>query len=150
LDGVKSLCSNQHPEIDGDNHTCPFAFFTCTNTLGNNLLFADQVGFPTNPEANDTQFAVPPALGALAGESLHTLSLGNVYTFTQLLGEDEYNCLKKIIIIGVGGVTSKEAAERMKRAGASVVGCATLFGKQGLSAFEIITGTSSWDIKSVQ
>jgi len=133
LDGIKSLCYTDN----GVQNKCPFAFITCTNTLGTNLLFAEQADVPAGQQPR--QFAVPPALGGLAGESLHTLSLGNVYTFAQLLRELEYDDLKDIAIIGVGGITSKEAAGRMRRAGAAVIGSATLFGKEGVKAFEIIT-----------
>lgn len=107
---------------------CPFAFLTCTNTLGNALLFADGVG----------AFAVPTAVGGVAGDSLHALALGNVYTFRQLLAAQDARDtgLAGIKIIGVGGVTSRAAAARMTQAGADAVGCATLFGKEGVRAFE--------------
>lgn len=36
----------------------------------------------------------------------------------------------------MGGVTSPEAAERMRKAGAVVVGAATFLGKEGVGAFE--------------
>lgn len=133
LDGIKSLCIITN---NGLTKKCPLSFLTCTNTLGTNLLFAEQADL-RDPQPG--HFAVPTALGGLAGESLHGLSLGNVYTFSQLLREHEYEDLKDITIIGVGGVTSKEAAARMRRAGAAVVGCATLFGKEGVKAFEIVT-----------
>lgn len=116
----------------------PFAFLTCTNTLGNSLLFSNQTG-DTGPT-----FAVPTALGGVAGETLHPLALGNVFTFKQLLTSNEAvtEGLGSIKIIGVGGVTSKEAAARMAQAGADVVGCATLLGKEGIRAFEILSGSS--------
>jgi dihydroorotate dehydrogenase (fumarate) len=133
LDGIKSLCIMKD---NGLTKKCPFSFFTCTNTLGTSLIFAEQADLQ---DSQPGHFAVPTALGGLAGESLHALSLGNVYTFSQLLREHEYDDLKDIIIIGVGGVTSKEAAVRMRRAGAAIVGCATLFGKEGVKAFEIVT-----------
>jgi len=47
--------------------------------------------------------------------------------------------LGDVRIIGVGGVTSKEAAARMRQAGADVVGCATLLGKEGIQAFEMLS-----------
>lgn len=100
----------------------PFAFLTCTNTLGNSLLFPDQV----SPRSGSRDFAVPTALGGLAGEALHALSLGNVFTFHKLLHLErpqEYDGLEKIVIIGVGGVTTKQAVGRMTKAGAQVVGC---------------------------
>jgi len=126
LDGIKQLCAAA-PK-------CPFAFFTCTNTLGNTLVFAEQ---SSSPQSED--FAVPTALGGSAGDTIHALSLGNVYTFTSLLRQPEYEALKDIVIIGVGGVTSKEAVARMRRAGADVVGSATLFGKEGVGAFETLS-----------
>lgn len=117
-----------------DGHKVPFAFLTCTNTLGNSLLFADQT------TGDRTEFAVPTALGGLAGEALHPLALGNVYTFKKLLSSPkaQNSGLSGMKIIGVGGVTSKAAAKRMKNAGADVIGCATLFGKEGVYAFKII------------
>lgn len=108
----------------------PIAFLTCTNTLGNSLVFADQVQGATG------EFAVPPGIGGLAGEAIHALSLGNVYTFSKLLAESEDPALREIVIIGAGGVTSPEAVARMHRAGAMVVGSATLLGKLGVAAFE--------------
>lgn len=112
-----------------------FSFLTCTNTLGNSLLFAEQ-----SSTAATGEFAVPTATGGLAGESLHPLALGNVYTFKQLLEaqDGQYATLGNIKIIGVGGVTSVEAVERMKKAGADLVGSATFFGREGVRAFEIL------------
>ena len=115
-----------------------FAFLTCTNTLGNSLLFSNQ----TTTDSALT-FAVPTMLGGVAGETLHPLALGNVFTFKQLLNSKEANTagLGDVRIIGVGGVTSKEAVVRMRQAGADVVGCATLLGKEGVQAFEILSKT---------
>jgi len=114
-----------------------FAFLTCTNTLGNSLLFSNQ----TTTDSAPTVFAVPTVLGGVAGETLHPLALGNVFTFKQLLTSKEAITagLGDVRIIGVGGVTSKEAAARMRKAGADVVGCATLLGKEGIRAFEILS-----------
>lgn len=107
----------------------PIAFLTCTNTLGNGLAFADQVEGAT----------VPPGIGGLAGEAIHSLSLGNVYAFSKLLAESEDPALQEIAIIGAGGVTTPEAVARMHRAGARVVGSATLLGKLGVAAFELLS-----------
>ncbi|EGN92677.1 hypothetical protein SERLA73DRAFT_127269 [Serpula lacrymans var. lacrymans S7.3] len=117
----------------------PFAFFTCTNTLGCSLAFAEQSREIVDYES---QFAVPPGLGGLAGEAIHSLSLGNVFSFSRLLAESPDAAMRDIVIIGVGGVTSPEAAERMRRAGAKIVGCATLLGQQGVVAFEHLTEKS--------
>lgn len=115
-----------------------FAFLTCTNTLGSSLLFSNQT---TTDSA--TAFAVPTVLGGVAGETLHPLALGNVFTFKQLLTSNEAIAagLGDVRIVGVGGVTSKEAAARMRQAGADIVGCATLLGKEGIRAFEILSQT---------
>lgn len=125
-------------DVDGKKR-CPISFLTCTNTLGNTLLFYGQTTKANSSEASQ-QFAVPTTLGGLAGESIHALSLGNVFTFRQLIDSKPYaeKGLGDIKIIGVGGVTSKEAAERMRKAGADAVACATLLGKAGVRAFEII------------
>lgn len=137
VDGIRSLCINENTG-HGTTGQCPFVFLTCTNTLGNSLLFSEQSSaLLDHPTSQD--FAVPTALGGLAGDSLHALALGNVYTFDQLLHKPDSGPMKDITIIGVGGVTSKEAAERMKKAGAGVVGCATLLGKEGVRAFELVS-----------
>jgi dihydroorotate dehydrogenase (fumarate) len=112
---------------------CPIAFFSSTNTLGNSLLYPEQV-------AQDvTEYAVPTALGGLGGELIHPLSLGNVHTINALLSSDRYARLHTIKVIGIGGVSSKEAAQRMYKAGASVVGCASFFGKEGTRAFQMLS-----------
>lgn len=122
------------------------SFLTCTNTLGNTLLFSDQSISITSPSpSNDdstslANFALPTVLGGLAGEALHPLALGNVYRFSQMLRSSRtWPPVSKIKIIGVGGVTSKEARERMMMAGADAVACATLFGKEGVMAFKILS-----------
>lgn len=131
-------------DIDGRRHN-PIAFLTCTNTLGNSLLFADQTtpalasvsGEDLNSGSLD--FALPAPLGGLAGESIHALALGNVHTFSKLLSKSEDNALQDIAIIGVGGVRSPAAVSRMRRAGAVVVGCATYLGQEGVRAFELLS-----------
>ncbi|KAI6134196.1 hypothetical protein EV401DRAFT_2053313 [Pisolithus croceorrhizus] len=111
----------------------PFAFLTCTNTLGNSLVFSDQT---VDGGADGLSFALPPpGIGGLAGEAIHSLSLGNVYSFSALLAESPDPALREIVIIGAGGVTSPEAVARMHRAGAKLVGCATLLGILGVAAF---------------
>jgi dihydroorotate dehydrogenase (fumarate) len=109
----------------------PIAFFTSTNTLGSSLLFADQTTASTTRE-----FAVPTTLGGLAGDPIHPLSLGNVHTFTRLLAESTDDAVRRIVVIGVGGVTTPEAVARMRKAGAGIVGCATALGKEGVAVFE--------------
>ncbi|KAJ7630427.1 hypothetical protein FB45DRAFT_915466 [Roridomyces roridus] len=109
-------------QFTGVVEKCPFAYVACTNTLGNSLLFAEQVEAPLRGE----EFAVPPVLGGLAGDALHPLALGNVYSFKKLFEKEALD----IAIFGIGGVTSKEAVARMTKAGASV---------EGVKAFEILT-----------
>jgi len=103
----------------------PIAYLACTNTLGNSLLLDDNLGF-----------AVPTGLGGLGGDSLHALALGNVFNFKQRLSKAKG--LENTKIIGIGGVTSKEAVKRMRTAGADVTGSATLFGKLGVHAFKVL------------
>ncbi|KAJ7596807.1 hypothetical protein C8J56DRAFT_1000917 [Mycena floridula] len=122
---VKLISSMEFVGTNGVKRN-PFAFFTCTNTLGSSLLFGDQVLESTG------EFAVPTVFGGLAGDGLHALALGNVRMFSQLLEG------QLISIIGVGGVTSPDAAQRMRAAGAKVVACATLLGKEGTRAFEML------------
>lgn len=142
--GVSSRTSSTSANTTGS----VISFLTCTNTLGNSLLFADQcaprasLSSPSNGDPNSlATFTLPTVLGGLAGEALHPLALGNVYRFSQILKglEKERPFASRIKIIGVGGVTSKEARDRMTRAGAGAVACATLFGKEGVKAFEILT-----------
>ncbi|KAJ7037519.1 hypothetical protein C8F04DRAFT_1035844 [Mycena alexandri] len=117
----------------------PIAYFACTNTLGNALLFAEQVGGAGTGDGGP--FAVPTALGGVAGDALHALALGNVYSFARLLeAEEPASGLRNIVLVGIGGVTSAEAAARMRKAGAAIVGSATLFGKEGVHAFKILSG----------
>jgi dihydroorotate dehydrogenase (fumarate) len=139
LDRIQSLTSQT--TLDNQPLGSAISFLTCTNTLGNSLLFSDQItsSYPSNDHF--TNFALPTVLGGLAGEALHPLALGNVYRFSKLLKESNKwsLSLSKIKIIGVGGVTSKEARRRMEAAGADAVACATFFGKEGITAFETLS-----------
>ncbi|KAJ7048142.1 hypothetical protein C8F01DRAFT_1195102 [Mycena amicta] len=133
LDVLRALCTL---EPGSGLARSPIAYLACTNTLGNSLLFAEQVEDAISPE-----FAVPTALGGLAGDSLHPLALGNVRSFAQALAsEGPSSGLQDLVIVGIGGVTSAAAAARMRKTGASIVGSATLFGKEGVRAFEILAG----------
>ncbi|KIY45262.1 FMN-linked oxidoreductase [Fistulina hepatica ATCC 64428] len=115
----------------------PVAFLTCTNTLGNSFLPASVLsGYQGAGMDGKDMF------GGLAGEAIHSLSLGNVAGFRKAL---DASCpeVAKVEIIGAGGVTTADAARRMYDAGASVVGCATLLGKAGIGAFKLLTPGSS-------
>jgi dihydroorotate dehydrogenase (fumarate) len=113
----------------------PIAFLTCTNTLGSSLLFEDQVVEKASSVTPDSAFALPTPLGGLAGEGLHALALGNVYTFTRLLSNHPDPAIQSVSVIGVGGVTDTKGRQRMLNAGAKVVGCATLLGREGVAGF---------------
>ena len=148
---VQGLLEFSHPS-SGDAAVArnAFAFLTCTNTLGSSLMFPEQTEHVSSSEG-ERPYALPTPLGGLAGEAIHSLSLGNVYSFAQLLSGSEraeqsgvavppLKSLQSMRIIGVGGVTTPGAVDRMRRAGASVVGCATLLGREGVGAFEILSG----------
>jgi dihydroorotate dehydrogenase (fumarate) len=140
---------------DPSDHSRPinlFAFLTSINTLGQTLFFAEQaVPLPEKPQASatalyeevsaSTGFALPTVLGGMAGEALHPLALGNVYTLRRLLDTHEEISLHEVSIIGVGGVTTREAHVRMRRAGASVVACATILVRNGVGVFEKLSIT---------
>ncbi|KAF8139867.1 hypothetical protein EV363DRAFT_1152241 [Boletus edulis] len=131
-DVVRTLGAYSRVDPESGVSVNPIAFLTCTNTLGNSLVFADQV------EGATGEFALSAGVGGLAGEAMHALALGNVYAFSKMLAESEDPALREIVIIGAGGVTSPEAVARMHRAGAKVVGSATLLGKLGVAAFELL------------
>ena len=132
---VKCVASFSYDLEDGDRVN-PFAFFTCTNTVGNSLFFAHQ----TTPESavgdGADGYALGPVLGGLAGEPIHALSLGNVFSFAKLLESHGDKAMRGIKLIGVGGVVDKQGMERMRKVGAVVVGCATLLGRDGVKGFE--------------
>jgi dihydroorotate dehydrogenase (fumarate) len=123
---------------DNDDAQNPFAFLTCTNTLGSSLLFSSQTlaGADTTNAAAHAPFALAPVLGGLAGSALHPLALGNVYTFTALIARSPDAGVRRIAVVGVGGVEDHEGVQRMRRAGARVVGCATALGREGVGVFE--------------
>jgi dihydroorotate dehydrogenase (fumarate) len=133
---------SQSDPSDESRRISPFAFLTSTNTLGQTLFFAEQaVPLPGKAEASEevstpTGFALPAVTGGMAGEALHPLALGNVYTLRRLLDKHEEISLREISIVGVGGVITREAHVRMRRAGASVVACATILVRDGVGVFE--------------
>ena len=137
---------SQSDPNDESRRISPFAFLTSVNTLGQTLFFAEQTvplpgskaeAAPTASEeaSTPTGFALPTVIGAMAGEALHPLALGNVYTLRRLLDKHEESSLREISIVGVGGVTTREAHVRMRRAGASVVACATILVQNGVKIF---------------
>jgi dihydroorotate dehydrogenase (fumarate) len=143
-DLLQVIATYSRPDPSDRSHRVnPFTFLTSTNTLGQTLFFAEQASSLSGraAAASDdatalTGFALPVALGGMAGEALHPLALGNVYTLRRLLDAHEETSLREISIIGVGGVTTRAAHVRMRRAGASVVACATVLVREGVSVFE--------------
>lgn len=133
-DVINTLASYTYTSSITGTPTTPFAFLTCTNTLGSSLFVADEVA----GDALGEDFALPTVLGGLGGEALHALALGNVYSFTQLLAKQGDPALKSVVVIGVGGVVTREAVGRMKKAGAQIVECATLLGIMGVGAFRTL------------
>jgi len=99
-------------------------------------MFAHQITSSVTAGNESDGYALGPVLGGLAGEPIHALSLGNVFSFAKLLESHEDKAMKGIILIGVGGVLDKQGVQRMKRVGAAVVGCATLLGREGVEGFE--------------
>ncbi|KAI0321002.1 hypothetical protein OF83DRAFT_1051989 [Amylostereum chailletii] len=143
---VRALTALSFPEpspTDASRRRSPFAFLTTTNTLGQTILFESQVTRPEDQGTNGLApgkgpYALPTPLGGLGGDPIHALSLGNVHTFRRLLDQND-EALRAIVIVGVGGVTSKDAHRRMRAAGAGAVACATLFGREGIRAFEMVS-----------
>lgn len=62
-----------------------------------------------------------------------------MHKLRSLLDASSNSALHKIALIGVGGVTSGLAAERMSSAGASLVGLATALGREGVRVFQRIS-----------
>lgn len=132
---VKYVASFSY-DLGNGVRTNPFAFFTCTNTVGNSLLFAHQTTSSLAAGDEADGYALEPVLGGLAGEPIHALSLGNVFSFAKLLESHQDRAVREIRLIGVGGVLDKQGVQRMKKVGAAVVGCATLLGREGVKGFE--------------
>jgi dihydroorotate dehydrogenase (fumarate) len=110
---------------------CPISFLTSTNTLGSALSLDTDENTAINT-------AEGTGIGGLAGQAIHPLSLGNVKTLRRKLDADEG--LKRIEIIGVGGVRDHQGARRMKAVGAAVVVVATALGFYGVDVFARIAG----------
>ncbi|TCD66784.1 dihydroorotate dehydrogenase [Steccherinum ochraceum] len=127
----------QH-SFDLDGHRInPIAYLACTNTLGSSFMFSDQIVHSDQPQDALTA-ALPTGFGGLAGEAIHPISLGNVRSFAQLIGDHPDPSIHEMKIFGIGGLTNASAKARMHEAGAHVVGCATLLGRHGVKAFEML------------
>lgn len=136
---ASTIASFSHTSVvgsDSDLRVNPFAFITCTNTLGSSLLFGDQI--KSRVGDMQTLHALPSPLGGLGGEAIHPIALGNVFAFSEVLSSHSDPAVRGIKIFGVGGVLDSAGARRMFLAGAAVVGCATLLGEKGVSGFELV------------
>jgi dihydroorotate dehydrogenase (fumarate) len=60
----------------------------------------------------------------------------NVLAFSELIKSHSDPAIRRIGIIGVGGVTNRAAYHRMRQAGAQAVACATALGLEGVGIFE--------------
>jgi len=129
--------------FEDEDHPHPISFLTSTNTLGSATWFAPSSNFNSSPSTLESLLPTSSStgfdgLGGLAGESLHPISLGNVFQLRNLLDSDQSSLLKGIVIIGVGGVVDAASCLRMKRAGAGVIGLATGLGRDGVEIFGTI------------
>ncbi|KAL5518543.1 URA1 [Sanghuangporus vaninii] len=144
---IHTLIAGLSRDIDGERYN-PIAFLSCTNTLGSSLLFAEQTltakeAQSKSGDEKSSPYALPTVLGGLAGETIHSLSLGNVYSFSKLISGSSDPAVRRITLVGIGGVTTPAAVARMRNAGADVVACATLIGREGVRAFQILSDAPS-------
>ncbi|BFZ58666.1 dihydroorotate dehydrogenase [Savitreella phatthalungensis] len=110
------------------------AYIAATNTLGNALAFDDQEGEPILPRRGEAYLT-----GGLAGQAIHPVALGTVHTIANALKHHKETA--HIEVIGLGGVADGKAYDRMIRVGASCVGVATAFGREGVEVFgKILNG----------
>ncbi|KAK6340956.1 dihydroorotate dehydrogenase [Orbilia brochopaga] len=129
------------------------SFITATNTLGNSL-FLEPIK-PSNSSTSDNTTSTPKddsalqmrsaisseagtGVGGLAGESIHPLSLGNVFTIRRMLDASARQEVQDIVVIGAGGVKDADGYRRMRAAGAVAVGVGTAFGRDGIDVFDRI------------
>jgi dihydroorotate dehydrogenase (fumarate) len=112
---------------------CPISFITATNTLGSCLVLNEE-GESALGSANGM------GIGGLAGDALHPLALGNVKTIREMLDASPCEELKRIAIIGIGGVSDANGFRRMRKVGAIAVGVGTALGREGLEVFRKISG----------
>jgi dihydroorotate dehydrogenase (fumarate) len=119
---------------------CPISFITATNTLGS-CLVVNAENQPALGSANGS------GIGGMAGDALHPIALGNVKTIRGMLEASGFPDLRRIAIIGIGGVSDAAGFKRMRSVGALAVGVGTALGREGVSIFpKIISGLSESDI----
>jgi dihydroorotate dehydrogenase (fumarate) len=113
---------------------CPVDFITATNTLGSALLVSPREGADGYDRMLES--AAGTGVGGLAGAPLHPVALGNVLTIRGMLDQDAE--LRRIQIVGVGGVEDAEGFKRMRAVGAAAVGVGTALGREGIKVFQDI------------
>jgi dihydroorotate dehydrogenase (fumarate) len=126
------------------------AFLTATNTLGNGLVFNDQVDPDSTPG-----LALPSGSGGLGGSTIHPLSVGNVSKLVGLLETPTLATRHKlvemgaknvdhnatddaIVVIGVGGISSGQTYNHFMAVGAVAGEIGTALGVEGVQVFERI------------
>ncbi|EMD32107.1 hypothetical protein CERSUDRAFT_162190 [Gelatoporia subvermispora B] len=132
--------------------TSPWTYLTSIDALGGCLALPDQLR-PTDSDASGSSGAEAPQTngtntsaaaqairGAVGGDVVHSLALGNVAAFRRALDASSDSAIRGVRIIGVGGVTSREAATRMCSAGADVVAVATLLEHGGIDSLKDLVG----------
>jgi dihydroorotate dehydrogenase (fumarate) len=119
---------------------CPLSFITATNTLGSCMVLSGQASESTGRGGLLESAYLPPTcggIGGMAGAPLHPLALGNVSTLRRMLDDPRRKSkVGHIRIIGVGGVLDQQGYQRMRLAGADVVGVATGLGLKGVAIFK--------------
>ncbi|KAH8821869.1 hypothetical protein F5884DRAFT_104905 [Xylogone sp. PMI_703] len=110
---------------------CPISFITATNTLGSCIVLDDNFK-PALASASDI------GTGGMAGDALHPLALGNVKTLRHLLDQSKWSHVRKLAIIGIGGVKDSAGYKRMTSVGADYVGVGTALGREGVVVFDSI------------
>jgi len=101
----------------------PVSFISCINTLGNSLIINSNKEAPV--------IKASQGYGALSGECIKPIALGNVRRFYELLKG-------KISIIGAGGIKTGQDAFEFLLAGADAVQIGTTFLKEGAGCFQRI------------
>ncbi|KAF3918846.1 hypothetical protein ABW20_dc0101915 [Dactylellina cionopaga] len=127
---------NQFDELISTVDAYPgvISFITATNTLGNSLFLIEDPS--TEGELKSIiNSASGTGVGGMAGENIHMLSLGNVFTIRKMLDKSPHQGVRDIVIVGAGGVKDANGYKRMKKAGAIAVGVGTAFGYCGVDVF---------------
>lgn len=134
------------------------AFLTSTNTLGQGLVFNDQV-----ESRESADMALPTGWGGLGGATIHPLSVGNVSKLISLLespthatkyklsgGADNAEDEKPggIVVFGVGGINSGKTLKHFLNVGAVVGEVGTALGVEGVQVFERICNEAGIVIRS--